>query len=335
MKNHVQVLSFESASKTKANFPKKENKPTNKNPRQAMYQNNKKSIANIAPEFQPQEKKVKKFNPKPAVKKEKNPSLNKNSNLIEQDDYEIIPLEKSPSKNLDKNEEKMINTIKMISENRMKFRQTNKVLREIGQIAANPKMSFLTKNNSSSPTQRLSNFLNERITELDEKKEVDENILEDDYLKSLERKIKNEIRQKGAFDFSKLSDADRKLLAQKKLYDKMKKEKEKEKEKDIETNNIVNDDINNENIVPIKKDKQITREEKKENFFKDLEKDEDEEEEPVSNKQPVQQSNEKPTARQILENVLSKIEYKNQVLVNHNQEINKKIETTKKSKIKK
>ena len=78
--------------------------------------------------------------------------------------------------------------------------------------------------------------------------------------------------------------------------------------------------------------KNIILQYKKENFFQDFE-----EKEPKLNKKPVNNNNEekeekkndgtnteKLSARQILENVLKKIEYKNQVLVNNNETRNKK-----------
>ena len=56
--------------------------------------------------------------------------------MIIQDEYEEVP-NQPQLKGTNEKEDKIINTIKMISENRMKFQKTNQILREIGQIENN------------------------------------------------------------------------------------------------------------------------------------------------------------------------------------------------------
>ena len=159
------------------------------------------------------------------------------------------------------------------------------------------------------------------------------------------------MRQKKTFDFNKLSDKDRKILAQRKLYNKIGK---KVYDDNLNSDNINNGDNNNEVIqgsgtnnntmdkdeINEKIDKQIkneiSREDKKENFFQEIERYNEEDDyfnigkignkkigEDISEKEMEEINNEKekPTARGILEKVLNKIEYKNQQLINHNEAI--------------
>ena len=70
-----------------------------------------------------------------------------------------------------------------------------------------------------------------------------------------------------------------------------------------------------------KENKEMLRELKKENFFQDEETEKSEKREKIEEKEEEKEEEapkEKLTARQILENVLKKIEYKNEMLVNNN-----------------
>ena len=253
---------------------------------------------------------------RPIIKK------NNNANVIIQDEYEEVP-NQPQLKGTNEKEDKIINTIKMISENRMKFQKTNQILREIGQIANNPVVGFLMqKDFNANPSEKLSAFISDKMLENNkEKGNSNTNIEEDpeeEYYRNLEAKIKSEIKKKKTFDFSKLSDKDRKMLAQRKLYNKMRKKnvenvpKEKpviEENKDVDYNKVY------------KENKEMLRELKKENFFQDEETEKSEKREKIEEKREEKEEEapkEKLTARQILENVLKKIEYKNEMLVNNN-----------------
>ena len=251
-------------------------------------------------------------------------------------------------------EKNMIETIKKVSSNRVKYRNTHQMLKEIGKIMKDPMVSFLIQkepieNKNDSPSDKLSDLLSQKLLEeqkkkLLEKEKEKEKYEEDQYYENLQRRIKDEIKKKGTFDFSKLADRDRKLLAQRKLYNKM--GKKVYDDNTTPNNDINNNGVNNDNISMEKEefnqkiDKQmkneINREIKKENFFQEVEKyneeddyfnigkinskkiGEDNEEKEINN---MEIEKEKPTARGILEKVLNRIEYKNEQLINHNEEM--------------
>ena len=262
-------------------------------------------------------------------------------------------------------ENNMIETIKKVSTNRVKYGKTHQMLKEIGRIMNDPVVNFLIKKDpveskNDSPSDQLSSLLSQKLLEeqkkklLEAQKEKEKNE-EDEYYENLQQKIKDEIRQKGSFDFSKLPDKDRKILAQRKLYNKIGK---KVYDDNIENtnNNKDNIDINNnleKEDINQKIDKQIkneiNRDIKKEKFFQEIEKYNEEDDYfnigKINNKDigddyeknelnddiniNNEKEKEKPTARGILEKVLNKIEYKNQQLINHNEgiaAINKKKE---------
>ena len=163
-------------------------------------------------------------------------------------------------------------------------------------------------------------------------------------IEQLQKKIKDEIRNKGSFDFAKLPDKDRQMLAQRKVYNKIGL-KVYENYAGDNKDNINNDKNNKEENIDEKIDNQIkneiNREKKKEEFLNELEKynennDEDDIDDyfklgEINNNKKIKEydneeinydddiNKEKPTARGILEKVLGQIEYKNEQLINHNQ----------------
>lgn len=249
---------------------------------------------------------------------------NNQANVIIQDEYEEVPNQPSQSKGVNEKEEKIINTIRMISENRMKYQKTNQILREIGQIANNPVVGFLMqKDFNANPSEKLSAFISDKMIENNKEKVNSNTKIEEDpeeeYYRNLEEKIKLEIKKKKTFDFSKLSDKDRKMLAQRKLYNKMGKkniENVPKAEPVIEENK----DVDYERVY--KENKEMLRELKKENFFQERDDDIKSNEKINKKEEKIEEKVEEPpkeklTARQILENVLRKIEYKNEMLVNN------------------
>ena len=314
MENHVKVLTFDpsfNSNNSKGGF-----KGSKVNPKLAATKT--KKAVNV--KKSPPKKMISNNNKakpvtKPIVKK------NNNANVIIQDEYEEVP--NQPQSKTNEKEDKIINTIKMISENRMKFQKTNQILREIGQIANNPVVGFLMqKDFNANPSEKLSAFISDKMLESNkEKGNSNTNIEEDpeeEYYRNLEAKIKLEIKKKKTFDFSKLSDKDRKMLAQRKLYNKMGKKNVEnvpkaepviEENKDVDYNKVY------------KENKEMLRELKKENFFQNEETEKVEKREKIEEKREEKEEEapkEKLTARQILENVLKKIEYKNEMLVNNN-----------------
>ena len=243
---------------------------------------------------------------------------------------------------MSKEEKDMIETIKKVSSNRVQYRNTHQMLKEIGKIMKDPVVSFLIKKEpeikEESPSDKLSEMLSKKM--LEEQRQKMRQKEEDLYYEQLQKRIKDEIRNKGSFDFSKLPDKDRKLLAQRKVYNKIglkvyednyneNNEKEKAEVKlDENINEKLDKQIKNE----------INREKKKEEFLKELEqyKEENDDDEDdyfnlgeINNKKikeyddinydiDKEKEKEKPTARNILEKVLNKIEYKNEQLINHN-----------------
>lgn len=341
MKHHIKVLEFDSCINNNKNNNDgiKGSKASQENPRLAMYKPKKvnqikmnKSPHKNSNNNKPSSQKTTK---QPISKQNNNKSKpisepkKLNENII-QDKYDEVPYQENEP------EDKIVKTIKYISENRTKFKRTNQILREIGQIANNPVVGFLMqKDFNTNPGEKLSAYISDKMLENNKSKLESNNINrpcddpEEEYYKNLESHIKEEIKKKGTFDFSKLSDKDRKLLAQRKLYNRMGKKSIQDKTCDSdnkkEMEKVDEEEISREN-------KNIILQYKKENFFQDFE-----EKEPKLNKKPVNNNNEekeekkndgtnteKLSARQILENVLKKIEYKNQVLVNNNETRNKK-----------
>ena len=314
MENHVKVLTFDpnfNSNNSKGGF-----KGSKVNPKLAATKTKK----GVNVKKSPPKKMISNNNKakpvtKPIVKK------NNNANVIIQDEYEDVP--NQPQSKTNEKEDKIINTIKMISENRMKFQKTNQILREIGQIANNPVVGFLMqKDFNANPSEKLSAFISDKMIENNKDKGNSNTNIEEDpeeeYYRNLEAKIKLEIKKKKTFDFSKLSDKDRKMLAQRKLYNKMgkknietvpKTEPVIEENKDVDYNKVY------------KENKEMLRELKKENFFQNEETEKVEKREKIEEKREEKEEEapkEKLTARQILENVLKKIEYKNEMLVNNN-----------------
>jgi hypothetical protein len=256
----------------------------------------------------------------------------------------------------------------MVSNNRNKYKHTNKIFQEIGRMINNPVLNFLTqkeeipskKNNNNKkfdPSEKLSEKLSEKMMKY--QKEIEEhynpksevqNSEEDIYYNNLQKMIKDEIKKNGKFNFEKLSENDRKLLAQRKLYNKIGNYKNEDKEN-------INEKINNEINREIKKEKFFENSEIENNDYKkyddselyenikkgqkelkesnhllynDIEFDDskqkyydnlDELEKKIYSDNP----DERPTAKDILTNLLNKIEYKNQQLINHNNEIENEI----------
>ena len=269
-------------------------------------------------------------------------AVNKQIENFSDDIYEELQNNKLKNEN-PKNketEEKIMNTIKLISNNRVKYRRTNQMMRELGKIVNNPITNFVEQENE--PSNKLSEFISEKMLnkqrELNkEKKEINP---EDEYYNKLQQRIKDEIKKKGSFNFSLLSEKDRKLLAQRKLYNKIGKNIYSDK---INNNYNINNN-NNSKINKVDKEKidneinrQLNREMKKENFFdddneynynNDIDKIINEEDEDIKNiekglEEENKNKNEKPSAKQILENVLNKIEFKNEQLVYQNSKFKK------------
>jgi len=236
-------------------------------------------------------------------------------------------------------EKNMIETIKKVASNRVQYRNTHQMLKEIGKIMKDPVVSFLIKKEpeikEESPSDKLSEMLSKKM--LEEQKQKMKEKEEDLYYDQLQKRIKDEIRNKGSFDFAKLPDKDRKMLAQRKVYNRIGL-----KVYDEGNGNNSNQNNNNENInerLDNQIKNEINREKKKEEFLNELEKYKEENEEEddyfnmgeINNKKikgfddedeinydEINKEKEKPTARNILEKVLNKIEYKNEQLINHN-----------------
>ena len=241
----------------------------------------------------------------------------------------------------------MIETIKKVASNRVQYRNTHQMLKEIGKIMKDPVVSFLIKKEpeikEESPSDKLSEMLSKKM--LEEQKQKMKEKEEDLYYDQLQKRIKDEIRNKGSFDFAKLPDKDRKMLAQRKVYNKIGlkvyEDGNSNNPNNNNNNNNINENINERLDNQIKKE--INREKKKEEFLNEIEKYKEKEEEDdyfnigeINNKKikgfddededginygeinTNEKEKEKPTARNILEKVLSKIEYKNEQLINHN-----------------
>ena len=225
-------------------------------------------------------------------------------------------------------EKDMIETIKKVSSNRVQYRNTHQMLKEIGKIMKNPVVSFLIKkepnieNKDLDPSEKLSEKLSQKLLD-EQRQKMKEKKEEDIYYEQLQKRIKDEIRNKGSFDFAKLPDKDRQMLAQRKVYNKI----------GIKVYENYADKIDEKLDNQIKKE--INREKQKEEFLNEIEKYKKENEEvddyfnvgEINNKEVNEydsngynkdKDKEKPTARGILEKVLNQIEYKNEQLINHN-----------------
>ena len=283
-----------------------------------------------------------------------------------------VALQKKNDNNLQISQEEktMIETIKKVSSNRVKYRNTHQMLKEIGNIMKDPLVNFLIKkepieSKNDSPSDKLSQLLSQKLLEEQKRKLIEvekekERNEEENYYENLQKRIKEEIRQKKSFDFSKLTDKEREILVQRKLYNKI----GKKIYEDNGGNNVGNDGDNSNNnnngnacignnddyknklgkeeinqIIDKKFKNEINREDQKENFFQEIERYNNEDDDyfnigKINNKdiivndeqKGIENNNnekEKPTARGILEKVLNKIEYKNQQLINHNEEIDR------------
>ena len=260
---------------------------------------------------------------------------NINNNNMYEDEYENpddVVNELPKNQKLSKQEENMINTIKQVSSNRVKYRHTHQMLQEIGRIMNDPIVGFLVQKETekNSPSKQLSTKLSDKLLEEHKKKlaetEKEKNRIaeneneEEQYYEMLQNKIKEEIKKKGDFDFNKLSDKDRKILAQRKLYNKMGKKVYEDKDENyLAEKKYVQDKVCDD----IKEE--INREIKKENFFDEVERYNKEEDDyyNLGKKQIITEKKmeeiekkEKPSARDILERVLNHIEYKNEQLIN-------------------
>ena len=321
------------------NFQKKNSLSNNKNIKTSNNNNN--NINKIAKNNNISNKENIKLN-KNINNKNLEKAVKKKIENFSEDIYEELQNNKLKNEN-PKNketEEKIMNTIKLISNNRVKYRRTNQMMRELGKIVNNPITNFVEQENE--PSNKLSEFISAKMLnkqrELNkEKKEINP---EDEYYNKLQQRIKDEIKKKGSFNFSLLSEKDRKLLAQRKLYNKIGKNIYSDK---INNNYNINNN-NNSKINKVEKEKidneinrQLNREMKKENFFdddneynynNDIDKILNEEDEDIKNiekglEEENKNKNEKPSAKQILENVLNKIEFKNEQLVYQNSKFKK------------
>jgi len=147
-------------------------------------------------------------------------------------------------------EKNMIETIKKVASNRVQYRNTHQMLKEIGKIMKDPVVSFLIKKEpeikEESPSDKLSEMLSKKM--LEEQKQKMKEKEEDLYYDQLQKRIKDEIRNKGSFDFAKLPDKDRKMLAQRKVYNKIGlKVYEDGNSNNPNNNNSNNNNENNEN----------------------------------------------------------------------------------------
>ena len=218
-----------------------------------------------------------------------------------------------------------------------------------------PVVSFLIKKEpeikEESPSDKLSEMLSKKM--LEEQRQKMRQKEEDLYYDQLQKKIKEEIRNKGNFDFSKLPDKDRKILAQRKVYNKIGlKVYDDNNYNENNTNNGVNLDENINEKLDNQIKNEINREKKKEEFLNELEKYKEENDDEddyfnmgqinnkkikgyddINNSEDIdkEKEKEKPTARNILEKVLNKIEYKNEQLINHNR-FNEDINTNNKKR---
>ena len=236
-------------------------------------------------------------------------------------------------------EKNMIETIKKVASNRVQYRNTHQMLKEIGKIMKDPVVSFLIKKEpeikEESPSDKLSEMLSKKM--LEEQKQKMKEKEEDLYYDQLQKRIKDEIRNKGSFDFAKLPDKDRKMLAQRKVYNRIGLKVYDEGNVNNSNQNNNNENINERLDNQIKNE--INREKKKEEFLNEIEKYKEVNEEEddyfnmgeINNKKikgfddedeinydEINKEKERPTARNILEKVLNKIEYKNEQLINHN-----------------
>ena len=313
------------------NFQNK-NQNNKKNKRNILYNNNNKND-NI--KIKLDEKGVFIAEEEDVYEDPKDPVNNLNSGL---------KYKQSNNLEMSKEEKDMIETIKKVSSNRVQYRNTHQMLKEIGKIMKAPVVSFLIKKEpeikEESPSDKLSEMLSKKM--LEEQRQKMRQKEEDLYYEQLQKRIKDEIRNKGSFDFAKLPDKDRKMLAQRKVYNKIGL-KVYEDGNSNNPNNNNNNNNNNENInerLDNQIKKEINREKKKEEFLNEIEKYKENEEEDdyfnmgeINNKkikgiddedeedinyEEINKEKEKPTARNILEKVLNKIEYKNEQLINHN-----------------
>ena len=142
-------------------------------------------------------------------------------------------------------EKNMIETIKKVASNRVQYRNTHQMLKEIGKIMKDPVVSFLIKKEpeikEESHSDKLSEMLSKKM--LEEQKQKMKEKEDDLYYDQLQKRIKDEIRNKGSFDFDKLPDKDRKMLAQRKVYNRIGL-----KVYDEGNGNNSNQNNNNENI---------------------------------------------------------------------------------------
>ena len=241
----------------------------------------------------------------------------------------VLKYRESNNLGISQEEKNMIETIKKVSSNRVQYRNTHQMLKEIGKIMKNPVVSFLIKKDpvlekKEEPSDKLSEMLSQKLLE-EQKEKMRIKKEEDKYYEELQKKIKEEIKTKGNFDFSKLPDKDRQMLAQRKVYNKIGikvyQDYARKEEFLNEIGNYNNEDDNIDdyfNLGDINNNKKIKGYE--DNFNEN------------NNENNI--NKEKPTARGILENILNKIEYKNEQLINHNK-TNDIINNSKKENIRK
>lgn len=256
----------------------------------------------------------------------------------------VLKYRESNNLGISQEEKNMIETIKKVSSNRVQYRNTHQMLKEIGKIMKNPVVSFLIKKDpvlekKEEPSDKLSEMLSQKLLE-EQKEKMRIKKEEDKYYEELQKKIKEEIKTKGNFDFSKLPDKDRQMLAQRKVYNKI-GIKVYQDYANNDNNNINNDTNNINEKIDNQIKQEIKREKRKEEFLNEIGNYNNNEDDNIDdyfnlgdinnnkkikgyediNNENNNENNinkEKPTARGILENILNKIEYKNEQLINHN-----------------
>lgn len=156
----------------------------------------------------------------------------------------------------DENKEKITKTRQLIKENTKQYKYTNEILTELGKVAPSDDVNKLI----------VSMADNNETKEIDANKckteanEIEENVI----YEQLNERIKKQIKEKGTYDFSKLSKQDRDLLLKKKIYSNtqdVKLLKEKTKIRPLTTKHIRNIKSTKEEPLPNKKKKKTFKNE--------------------------------------------------------------------------
>jgi len=114
------------------------------------------------------------------TKSKNNNTSNKKAKKYEEYDYENVdtPTDKKQLKGIDTNE-KVLSTINLISKNRKNFKETNKILKEIGNFYKEKKdifMNFHDDENENESDEKLKNYLREYQKIKKENRQIDERI---------------------------------------------------------------------------------------------------------------------------------------------------------------